>query len=61
MAGYVSTDGSYGTGNVMLFDENLFTEHNWDVLDSLPDAEKYYYVDALVHGRDVEEFEKWWG
>lgn len=49
--GWVADDGSYGAGNVILFDPTKLTEDEWDALDGLPDSYKVGYVKSILEGK----------
>jgi hypothetical protein len=55
---WVSADGSYGIGGIIVFDENLLTEEQWENLnDNVRENEKYIYVLAILNGEDLSEWE----
>lgn len=55
--GYVSRYGNWGTEDVLIFDDGELTTKQWELLDILPDSEKIKYVQALLDGEDVSEWE----
>lgn len=55
--GWVSEEGSYGWGKVVLFDPDLLTRRQWDTLDELGDSDKLPYVEAIVNGDDLSRWE----
>ena len=54
---YISEDGNYGGGSIIILDHNAFTDEQIDVLSTLSDNDRYDYALALVEGRDVSEYE----
>lgn len=55
--GYVSRYGNWGTEDVLIFDDGELTDKQWELLDILPDSDKIKYVQALLDGEDVSEWE----
>ncbi len=55
--GYVSKHGNWGTEEVLVFNDAELTEAQWENLDILPDSEKMAYVDAIIDGQDLSEWE----
>jgi hypothetical protein len=55
--GYVSEHGNWGTEEVLVFDDGELTTKQWELLDILPDSDKIKYVQALLDGEDVSEWE----
>jgi hypothetical protein len=55
--GYVSEHGNWGTEEVLVFDDGELTTKQWEFLDILPDSDKIKYVQALLDGEDVSEWE----
>lgn len=55
--GYVSRHGNWGTEDVLVFDDGELTDKQWELLDILPDSDKMKYVQALLDGEDVSEWE----
>jgi hypothetical protein len=56
-AGWVTADGSYGEGGIILFDPNKLSRFHWFVLDCLADSDKYEYVQAILAGEDLTYWE----
>lgn len=54
---YVSEDGNYGGGAILIFDHLAFTDEQIDVLSTLSDNDRYDYALAIAEGRDVSEYE----
>lgn len=54
---WVSEDGSYGVGYIVLFDQNALTEDQWETLSNLHDSDRYDYVMAVMNGEDLSEWE----
>ena len=55
--GFVTADGTYGVGAVIVFDESRLTESQWDTLSELRDNDKYDYVLAVLNNEDLSEWE----
>lgn len=56
---YVACDGNYSQSeDIILFDFNQLSDEQWDILDALPDQDRFWYVYALLNGEDVSEFEE---
>lgn len=55
---YVSEYGNWGQEQVLVFDENILTEEQWENLDILPDRDKMSYVKAIINGEDLSEWEE---
>jgi len=56
-AGWVTADGSYGEGAIILFDPRKLSDFQWQVLDNLADSEKYDYINAIMSGEDLTYWE----
>jgi hypothetical protein len=54
---WVSADGSYGSGGIIVFNGDLLTEAQWDTLNNLGDNDRYDYVLAILNNEDVSEWE----
>ena len=54
---WVSADGSYGSGGIIVFDEDSLTEAQWETLGDLRDNDKYDYVLAILNNEDLSEWE----
>lgn len=50
--GWVTDDGSFGAGNVLLFDPTKLTEDEWEALEGLPDSYKLGYVKSLLERKN---------
>jgi len=57
MAGWVSADGSYGCGSVTVFDPDMLSEFQWQVLDNLADSDKQPYIKAVIEKQDLSQWE----
>ena len=56
--GWVETDGSYGVGSIITFDQNDLTDHQWEVLSDLRDNDRLGYVHAIMAGEPLDEWER---
>lgn len=54
---WVSADGSYGEGGIIVFDASLLTDEQWETLGEVRENEKYDYVLAILNGEDLSEWE----
>jgi hypothetical protein len=50
---YVTADGTYGDGHILLFKGDMLTEEQWSVVDIIRDNDRYDYVKAVLEG-DLE-------
>ena len=48
---YVSEDGNYGGGKIIIIDHDGLSEEQMEILDILGDNDKYDYVYALMNGQ----------
>lgn len=55
---YVSEYGNWGQEQVLVFDKDLLTEEQWEVLDVLTDYDKMPYVKAIINGEDLSKWEE---
>ncbi len=55
--GYVTEDGNYGGDIVIVFDRDSLTEEQWDRLGEMSDSSRLPYVQAILNGEDVSEYE----
>ena len=46
---YVSTDGSFGSDEAILFDNDELTDKEWEILDWMSDNERYDYVVGILN------------
>ena len=45
---YVTADGAYGVGDILLFEETDLTERQWLRVDTMNDNDRYDYVKAIM-------------
>ena len=50
---WVADDGSYGTGDVLVFNHDDITEEQWEKVDMLYDGDRIEYIQAILD----EDFE----
>lgn len=55
---YVSEYGNWGQEQVLVFDQNLLTKEQWDILDEQVDYEKMSYVKAIINGENLSYWEE---
>ncbi len=54
---WVSDDGSWGAGAIILLDVNDLTEEQWETLSELNDNNKFDYVYAIMAGEPLDKWE----
>lgn len=54
--GWVSEDGSFGSGLVIHFAHESITPEDWETLSQLSDNDRYDFIYALLNGEDVSEW-----
>lgn len=47
--GYVSIDGSFGSDEAIVFDNDDLTDKEWETLDWLGDSERYDFVVGILN------------
>lgn len=55
---WVDADGSYGIGEIILFDQDDITQKQWERLSNMRDNSKFDYIAAIMHGEDLSEWEE---
>jgi hypothetical protein len=55
--GWVSTDGSYGVSDVVLFNSDEITDEQWDTIEGLSDPHRIEYVQAIMAGEPLDKWE----
>ncbi len=55
---YVSEYGNYGREGLLVFEDNLLTERQWNILDTQVDRDKMSYVQAIINGEDLDYWEE---
>jgi AAA+ superfamily predicted ATPase len=59
VSAYVTENGEWGRmENVLLFDDRLLTDAQWEIISILPDAQRIKYVIAILDGDDLTPFEQ---
>ena len=56
--GYVSEYGNWGTEKFIVFDNDLLTPKQIEILGILNDYDKMSYVQAIIDGKDLTEWEE---
>lgn len=56
--GWVSDDGSFGVGSIIVFDGAALTDRQWEVMYDLGDSAKFEYVEAIMNGDPTDEWEE---
>ena len=54
---YITSDGTYGGGDIILFNVDDLNDRQWDTLVNLPDSDRIDYVYAIMAGEPVLDFE----
>ena len=55
---WVETDGSFGVSDVILFDPSDLTDQQWETLGDLRDSERLDYVNAIMAGEPLDQWEE---
>jgi hypothetical protein len=55
---YVSEYGNWGQEQVLVFDDSLLTEEQFEILDEVSDYSKMSYVKAIINGDDLAYWEE---
>lgn len=55
--GWVAEDGSFGNGPIIMFEPSRLTDKQWEILADLNDSEKFEYVEAVLDGKNLSEWE----
>ena len=55
-SGWVTADGTYGVGGIVVFNPDKLSDEQWETLDSLGDNDRYDYVIAILNGDDLSEW-----
>ena len=56
---FVDADGNWSReATIITFREDELTEQQWLVVDELPDSQKLFYIEAILNGEDVKEWEE---
>jgi hypothetical protein len=55
---YVSEYGNWGQEKVLVFDDSLLTEEQFEILDEVSDYSKMSYVKAIINGDDLSYWEE---
>lgn len=53
---WVAEDGSFGTGELVIFDGLAFTDEHWALLEELSDSERIKFAEAVVLGKSIEQW-----
>ena len=54
---YVTADGTYGTGDIILMREGALTDQQWETLTEMRDNDRLDYVNAIMSGEPLDEWE----
>lgn len=47
---YVTADGTFGTGDILIFHPDAVTDAQWLFLSNLCDSDRYEYTQAVLAG-----------
>ena len=53
---WVDADGSYGQGQIILFDADALTEEQWEKVSELSDNSRLDYISAVLNNEPLEEW-----
>ncbi len=56
--GWVTEDGSYGYGGIILVTENALTDDQWERVGNMRDNDRYDYVYAIMAGEPLDDWEE---
>lgn len=54
---WITEDGSYGGGDVILTSEDDFTEEQLETLGNLNDNDRFEYAIAVLNGEDTSDWD----
>jgi len=54
---YVSEYGNWGQEEILVFDDSLLTEEQFEILDEVSDYSKMSYVKAIINNEDLSYWE----
>jgi hypothetical protein len=57
-ANWIADDGSYGNGEVIVFEDADLTPRQHDVYENLDDEDKFDYVYAIMAGEPTRNWEE---
>lgn len=55
---YVTEDGNFGGGPVIIVDHNYLSTEETIVLESLHESQRFDYIRDMVDGKDVSKYEE---
>lgn len=55
-ASWVSEDGTFGTGEIIVFEYDEMTGLEWNELDGAADSDKLRYVEAAILKPEMQKF-----
>ena len=55
---YVTEDGNYGGGAVIVVAHDFLTMEQGMILESLHESQRFDYINDLVNGKDVSKYEE---
>jgi hypothetical protein len=56
---WVADDGSYGTSLLTTFNPEDLTFEQWDIVGNLPDSERLPFIQAVLNGSDLTEWDEY--
>lgn len=54
---WVTDSGEFGSNEILTFDYDTLTEAQWEQLDRLADSDRLPFVQAVIAGEDLSEFD----
>jgi hypothetical protein len=55
---YVTADGTYGTGDIILMREDALTDEQYERMTDMRDNDRFDYVNAIMSGEPLDEWEE---
>ena len=46
---YVTADGTYGVGDILIFHEDALTDRQWEQVDWVVENHRYEYINAILN------------
>ena len=54
---WVDEQGSYGVGEIIMFDDDDLTQEQWELLQNLHDGDRLPYINAIMAGEPLNKWE----
>jgi len=46
---YITADGTYGVGDILIFHEEALTKEQWWTADTIRDNDRFEYIQAILN------------